>query len=158
VNPQDKYPKTPQRLTNIFFSNPLYFVTFCSYRRRQILNNSTVFSAFVSFSTEGLSLHNVAVGRFMIMPDHVHLFVRGNKEFKLGVWVQSLKSALTRRLLDTGLNRPLWQRGFFDHILRSSESYTEKWNYVFMNPVRRGYVKNPDDWPYTGEIIRIDRV
>jgi hypothetical protein len=46
----------------------------------------------------------------------------------------------------------LWQREFFDHILRSNESYAEKWNYVRENPVRAGLVQSADDWPYAGEI------
>jgi hypothetical protein len=51
----------------------------------------------------------------------------------------------------------LWQPGFFDHILRSDESYAEKWNYVRDNPVRAGLVKDADKWPYQGEVVRIDR-
>ena len=54
-------------------------------------------------------------------------------------------------------NDPIWQRRFFDHVLRSDESYAEKWNYVRENPVRAGLVKSADDWPYAGEIIQIDR-
>ncbi len=45
-----------------------------------------------------------------------------------------------------------WQAGFFDHVLRSSESYGEKWEYVRMNPVRAGLAARPEDWPYAGEI------
>jgi hypothetical protein len=52
----------------------------------------------------------------------------------------------------------VWQRGFFDHILRSEESYRQKWNYVRDNPVRAGLVANANDWPYAGEIITIDRL
>jgi putative transposase len=51
----------------------------------------------------------------------------------------------------------LWQPGFFDHILRSNESYGEKGNYVRENPVRAGLVKSGGDWPYQGEIVLIDR-
>ena len=46
----------------------------------------------------------------------------------------------------------LWPRQFFDHVPRSSESYSEKWNCVFENPVRAGFVAQADDWPYAGEI------
>jgi len=46
----------------------------------------------------------------------------------------------------------LWQREFFDHVLRSCESYAEKWNYVRDNPVRDGLVSSADDWPYAGEV------
>jgi hypothetical protein len=46
----------------------------------------------------------------------------------------------------------LWQREFFDHVLRSNESYSEKWNYVFDNPVRAGLVSTTQEWKYAGEI------
>jgi hypothetical protein len=42
--------------------------------------------------------------------------------------------------------------GFFDHLIRSSESYAEKWEYVRENPVRAGLVTSADDWPWQGEI------
>ena len=46
----------------------------------------------------------------------------------------------------------LWQREFFDHVLRSSESYSEKWNYVRDNPVRAGLVSNASERKYAGGI------
>jgi len=41
-----------------------------------------------------------------------------------------------------------WQEGCFDRLLRTDESASEKWDYIRLNPVRAGLVKNPDDWPY----------
>src|SRR6478672_8443810 len=41
----------------------------------------------------------------------------------------------------------LWQREYFDHVLRSDESYAEKWDYVRENPVRAGLVRSSNDWP-----------
>jgi REP-associated tyrosine transposase len=70
------------------------------------------------------------------MPDHVHLFVRGGRDFTLSSWVGGLKRAMS-----VALKSPrLWQPGFFDHILRTDESYAEKWNDVRDNPVRAGFV------------------
>jgi len=51
-----------------------------------------------------------------------------------------------------------WQPGFNDHLLRSDESYAAKWENVFQNPVRAGFVSRPEEWSYAGEIVRIDRV
>ena len=51
----------------------------------------------------------------------------------------------------------LWKEGFFDHVLRSDESYSQKWNYVRENPARAGLVNLAEDWPYQGEIVYIDR-
>ena len=87
------------------------------------------------------------------MPDHVHLFVRGARDFTLSSWIGGLKRAIS-----VALQSPkLWRPGFFDHILRSNESYSEKWKSVRENPVRAGLVKSVDDWPYQGQIVLIDR-
>ena len=67
----------------------------------------------------------------------------------LGLWKEWTSKGIKREL---GLNDPVWQEEFFDHVLRSSESYSEKWNYVRENPVRASLVADADDWPYQGEI------
>jgi hypothetical protein len=51
--------------------------------------------------------------------------------------------------------RAPWQREFFDHVLRSSESYAEKWNYVRDNPVRAGLATVADEWKHAGELERL---
>ena len=49
---------------------------------------------------------------------------------------------------------PHWQKTFFDQVLRSKESYSEKWNYVRENPVWSGLVKTAAEWPFMGEVFR----
>jgi putative transposase len=100
---------------------------------------------------------NVAVGRYVIMPDHVHLFVRGDYNFRLGPWIGALKQALAKAAKLYRAKGQIWEEGFFDHVLRSNESYSRKWNYVRENPVRAGLVNSAADWPYQGEIDYIDR-
>jgi REP-associated tyrosine transposase len=90
------------------------------------------------------------------MPDHIHLFVRGGDDFKLAQWVNGLKRGISVALGATK-KRPLWQPGFFDHVLRNDESYSQKWEYVRENPVRAGLVVRADEWPYQGELVVIDR-
>jgi putative transposase len=88
------------------------------------------------------------------MPDHrPELGARELSQF-IGTW----KSWTSRRIDALGGPRSataataLWQRKFFDHVLRSNESYSEKWNYVFDNPVRAGLVSTAQEWKYAGEI------
>jgi len=90
------------------------------------------------------------------MPDHLHFFVRGSDDFNLGQWVNGLKRAISVSARATK-KRPLWQPGFFDHILRNEESYGQKWEYVRENPVRAGLVSGADEWPYQGEFVFIDK-
>jgi len=53
---------------------------------------------------------------------------------------------------ELNFSETIWQEEFFDHVLRSSESYTQKWDYVKENPLRAGLVANAGDWPWQGEI------
>ncbi len=50
-----------------------------------------------------------------------------------------------------GRSVALWQAEFFDHLIRSDESYDQKWDYVRENPVRAELVKSADDWRFSGE-------
>lgn len=48
------------------------------------------------------------------------------------------------------LRKHLWQRGFFDHVIRNDKDLQENLDYIAMNPVRKGYVSQPYFYPYTG--------
>ena len=143
----------PHRLDLIYFDAPLFFVTFCTRNRRRIRSLDRAKSVLEDYARRAIAKFNVAVGRYVIMPDHIHLFVRGDERFQLSPWVGGLKRAISAALA----TQQLWQPGFFDHIMRSDESYSEKWNYVRDNPVRAGPVENAEAWPYQGEVILIDR-
>ena len=136
----------PPRLGQIFqtYDPPLYFVTICTIHRQKIRDLSTAHGAFESYVRRGREEFGVAVGRFVIMPDHLHLFVRGSADFNLAQWVNGLKRAISVTLGGTKKS-PLWQPGFFDRVLRNDESYSQKWEYVRANPVRAGLVARADE-------------
>jgi len=140
----------PPRLKQIFhtYDPPLYFVTISDF--------GIAFRAFESYASRARDEFGVAVGNYVIMPDHVHFFVRDGNNFHLAGWVNGLKRAISVALGATK-QRPLWQPGLFDRVLRNDESYSQKWEYVRENPVRAGLVPRADDWPHQGEFAVIDR-
>jgi REP element-mobilizing transposase RayT len=70
-------------------------------------------------------------GRYVIMSDHVHFFASPvDRDANLSKFVQAFRSLVTRQLRPLGFPYPLWQREFFDHLLRRGESYETKWQYV----------------------------
>jgi len=146
-------PNRPPRISLIFqkYDQPLYFVTFNTAKRAAILANEGVHHAFIEFCKKA-ETSGIAVGRYVIMPDHVHLFVRGPWDFELSQWVRLLKRCLS---IPISSEPPHWQKGFFDHLMRNDESYSEKWNYVWQNPVRAGLVVESALWPYQGEIVHL---
>jgi REP element-mobilizing transposase RayT len=163
-----KVKDTPPRLPVVFqaYDPPLYLVTFNTLLRRPLLACDAVHQAFREYSERGLVFH-VATGRYVLMPDHVHVFVRIGRGMTLRRWESGLKQRLGKTLAILGhepteitgsLIKSFWQPGFFDHLLRHNESYVEKWDYVWRNPVRAGLVASPEDWPYQGEMHSMDRV
>lgn len=149
----------PPRLHQIYqsYDPALFFLTICTLHRRKITNLDIVHDAFLKYARRGVVEHNVAVGRYVILPDHLHFFVRGDSNFVLKNWVGGLKRATSTALRAKTRDSALWQPGFFDHVLRSDESYASKWAYVRNNPVRHALVDSWEKWPYQGEIVLIDR-
>jgi REP-associated tyrosine transposase len=90
----------------------------------------------------------------VIMPDHVHILLTPLRDQKgwphgLPAILKQLKGTSARsvnKLSSSG--GPVWQEESFDHVLRSSESFAEKLEYIRQNPVRRGLVKSPEDYPW----------
>jgi REP element-mobilizing transposase RayT len=80
---------------------------------------------------------------FVVMPDHIHGLFRFPVEPGIGATVEAWKRLTARRY---GLE---WQRDFFDHRLRSDESFEEKAAYISDNPVRKGLASVASAWPYS---------
>ena len=105
------------------------------------------------------------------MPDHVHFFcaaehdaktlaefvrlwkqwtTKGIKAVESGIAGPRLASAATAARAVVADIRRVWQREFFEHGLRSEESYAEKWEYVRQNPVRAGLAVSAEEWAFQG--------
>jgi putative transposase len=87
------------------------------------------------------------IGRYVVMPDHVHFFAQPAPDSKtLSHFMRDWKRWTSGRISQVlHLEPPIWQAEFFDHLLRSTHSYEQKWNYVRENPVRAGFVAQPED-------------
>ena len=154
IKSNKQYPCRPRRLTTIFTNRdrPLFFVTICTKDRRKLLDKISVHNNFIQYSTQSSATCDAWVGKYVIMPDHIHVFISCDGSSCLSRWVKGLKGVLSKFFRDSGHKGPFWQDGFFDHLLRSGESYSEKWLYVSHNPVRAGLVNKPEDWVFSGEI------
>jgi len=144
------------RLELVFTRSPIYFITACTHNRRKLLATATVHETFLRFGQQGPP-HGAWIGAYVIMPDHLHLFVTTDDEkISLAAWMKSLKNTISKTLRTAGVVAPHWQKTFFDHLLRSEESYSEKWSYVRENPVRAGLATNGENWPFMGEFFALE--
>ena len=137
-----------------FQQAPIVFLTACAADRHPLLANDTAHAILRDIWHRSAELNGWYVGRYVLMPDHVHLFARPAGDARpLPNWVRTWKSLSALRI-NRGLNRsgPAWQADYFDRYLRSRGDYDKKWQYVAANPVRMGLVVQADDWPYAGTL------
>lgn len=87
---------------------------------------------------------------YCFMPDHLHLELVGLAEDSdLVKMMKEFKGEATSAGREAGIRNP-WQKGFYDHVLREDDSPDAVAWYIFANPARKGLVKDPRDWPYSG--------
>jgi len=93
--------------------------------------------------------HFVVIG-YVVMPEHVHLLISEPQVGNPSTVVQAIKLGFGRRWsVDTEFSGQFWQRRFYDFNLWSQRKQTEKLKYMHRNPVARGLVADPADWPWS---------
>jgi putative transposase len=128
----------------------LQYITVCADKRRPLLAKPDIVTLLLDCWRKA---DHWLVGRYVIMPDHLHLFCAPAKlpVTPLKQWVHFWRAEATRHWPHP-VEKPVWQRNFFDRQLRHGESYHQKWLYLWENPIKDGLVKRPEDWPYQGEL------
>jgi putative transposase len=85
---------------------------------------------------------------YVIMPEHVHLLMNEPQRSTLAQALKSLKQGVARRLA-LWAEEPFWQECYYDFNVWSERKFREKLRYLHRNPVRRGLVAKPEDWPWS---------
>lgn len=127
-----------------------YFITVCTHQRRRTLGE---ISDRVVLSAIGLvverqivlvpeRLSGVTVAAFVVMPNHVHALVqlheRARQASPLRVVVGGFKSGSTREI-NVARGTPgvrVWQRGYYDHMIRDEADLRRAREYIETNPIR----------------------
>ena len=146
------------RLRRRDYSGPgIYFITICavSHLFGRVRNGGMILSQYGEIARDcwaNLPNHfsHVRIDEFVVMPDHFHgiLFfdprparahaIGRIRPGSLGVVVRSFKSAVTARINSTGSRhmREIWQRNYYDRIIRSRADLDRVRRYVRNNPAR----------------------
>ncbi len=98
---------------------------------------------------------------YCIMPNHVHILIDTNIQKKyitkisdnyihIGKIMQKIKGASAREInILLKKKGKFWLRDYYDHYVRNEKELTNIVNYIKLNPVKAGLVKNWKDWNYT---------
>ena len=145
--------RKPNRLTEYDYSTPnAYFITICTDNRKNLFWKDvgaiidrpeniplTSLGTIVQQSVENIPKHYpaVSVDHYVIMPNHVHLLLRIHSDSSgrsmiaptISTVIRLMKGAVSKQA-----GFAVWQKGFYDHVIRNNKDYRAIWNYIEGNP------------------------
>jgi putative transposase len=137
------------RLRRPFLYDRFIFVTVKLLPSRTRLEEGD-FERLANSFTHMREKHGFLLTAWVFLPDHWHAIVHPPYPLTIST---ALKSVKTSSRIGINVRRrecgELWQERFFDRALRTVREYHEKVEYIHLNPVRRGLVKNPEDWKWS---------
>lgn len=127
----------------------VYYLTICTSGKRQLLTTKKVVNGMIKVLRAVAEKHDSAVIVYVFMPDHLHLLTRGGENSNLIALVREFKQK-TGYWYKREYGGTLWQKSFYDHIVRKDEEISEITKYILGNPVRKGLVEDAEKYPFSG--------
>jgi len=140
-----------------------YFFTLVTCGRAPILAEPLARACLRSALTDVRRQRPFQVNAFCLLPDHLHCVFtlpEGDADFS-GRWL-AVKALFTRRYLEGGGaetprtdsrqrtgERGVWQRRFWEHLIRDDLDLERHVDYVHFNPVKHGLAASASDWPWS---------
>lgn len=154
----ERLPKRKQNRLNKFdySQNGAYFITICTQNRKEILSHITVGDGFPvpELTKYGNIVYkqinkisekypNVDVDKYVIMPNHIHIILflsngTGNPSPTVSNIIAWLKYTSTKEInnLNNTAGKRIFQRSFYDHIIRNENDYLDIWQYIDGNALK----------------------
>lgn len=138
-----------------YSSNGAYFITICTKNKENLLWKNVGANCVRPLEQLPLSkigivveneIHklntiyeNIKVDKYQIMPNHIHLIIfiyedsNGRTQFAptISRIIKQFKGSITKQI-----EFSIWQKSFYDRIIRNEKEYQEVWNYIHNNPLK----------------------
>nr|WP_264774033.1 transposase [Coxiella burnetii] len=150
--------KKTMQYRRVFIPNGTYFFTVNLLERRRSLLIDHIDQLRLSFSQVKLN-HPFKIEAIVILPDHLHMIMtlpendaKYSQRWNLikGYFSRSIEKneriSMSRK---SKRERGIWQRRFWEHLIRNEDVFEKHVNYIHYNPVKHGCVENPMDWQYS---------
>ena len=191
-NRREYTPRSMPFYQRIYSPGQLQFITSSTYRRAALFFSDRFCRCFVQRLEEvRQEWHFLLIG-WVLMPEHFHLLIKPEPADTTPLILKGLKEESAKRIIRalrqnlqhpwcrktlTRLRLPptvhdqsryrLWQRRFYPFNVFSEDKIQEKLTYMHNNPIKRGLVSSPGDWPWSSwrfyylrdaSILRMDRL
>ena len=152
----------PKGLHRYYGTQDLHFITCSCYRRQPQLGTVQRRDLFLKILEEARRKYRFVVHGYVLMPEHIHLLITEPEVGDPSVVMKVIKQRFARwrnrsrrrtssaqAALWNSTPEPVWQKRFYDFNVWSARKQIEKLRYMHRNPVKRGLVKQPDQWKWS---------
>ena len=136
-----------------------YFFTVVTYKRRPILTQGANIDRLRRAIRIVKQTHPFIIDGIVILPDHIHTiwqlpegddnypmrWAQIKRQFSMLVATDESSSHSRRNKRERGI----WQRRYWEHMIRDDEDWHRHMDYIHYNPRKHGYVASAEDWPYS---------
>jgi putative transposase len=136
-----------------------YFITASTWEKKCLLQSERMAKLFIDVLFHYQNLSKYRLHEFVVMPNHFHAVLTPLSPMTLEKAVQFIKGGLSfRARKELSLSGEIWQTSFYDRRVRDAIEYACFRHYIHMNPVRRGLVPAPEEFPYSSANLMLDEV
>lgn len=140
------------RIRRMYVPNAVYFITCVTAGRRPLFHDHNNLHLLKATLRAAKEIHPFKMRAYVFLPDHFHFLVRVWETTDISKLLHSLKRNFTLNYKEArGINSrvQLWQKGFWDHVIRNDVDYVSHVNYIHYNPLKHGLVTKPADYGYS---------
>jgi len=141
----------PWALKRYYGAGHLHFITCSCYHRQPWLGSAYRRDLLLGVLEQMRQRYSFVVAGYVVMPEHFHLLISEPQEVTPSTVIQAVKLGFVQRLPSERQDGPrhIWQRRFYDFNVWTEQKRIEKLRYIHRNPVKRGLVKEPDQWEWS---------
>ena len=127
-----------------------FFVMSSIAGKRNLLQSDRSARLFIRVLYDYCAQGKFRLHEFVVMPDHFHVLLTIDAGMTIERVVQLIKGGFAFRAgKEIGMRSPVWQKGFYDARVWHSQQYERSREYIHNNPVKRGLVRDADQYPYS---------
>jgi putative transposase len=103
--------------------------------------------------------HPFKIHGWVVLPEHMHCLLElPENDSDFATRIRLIKIGFSKAIPKTERRssvrikrgeRGIWQRRFFDHLIRDEADFQAHLNYIHYNPMKHGWVNQVKDWPYS---------
>ena len=148
-----KRRKHAPRLDSFNYKGPYaYFVTCATYKKRLYFTDREVTDLIILIMKDRTARNGFDVYVYCFMPDHLHMLLAGKEESSLHKFMREFKQESSFAFKKRYYNS-LWQRSYYDRVLRTDEMLDDVAWYIINNPVRKGLVDDYGSYAFSGSFL-----